>query len=289
MTRKLILHVGRHKTGTTSLQRFLSLNDRLLLEKHSILYAATGRSNNYHHPVFRSLFEKGNYLDQRLISELKKEFDESNADTLLLSSEMLSRPGVSREKLQIIKSAFQDFSIDVIIYLRRQDDFLESAYAERVKQGICSFPQDIHSLDEILALDYYEFIKRYTSVFGEGNVGVRVFSKSRNFRIFQDFLGSIGCEWNQAMALPQKSLNIRYSWMQIETMRFANANPLTRKLAQSMIVARTFKTLSSWIPGVMDSLKPLTEEDKKEIIQRYSESNDRIAREYLGREHLFTD
>lgn len=36
MEKKLILHVGAQKTGTTGLQRFLGENEDLLLEKHNI-------------------------------------------------------------------------------------------------------------------------------------------------------------------------------------------------------------------------------------------------------------
>ena len=51
---EIIIHIGRHKTGTTSIQHFLVLNEELLLNQYGIYYPEIGRCPlfKYHHPLF---------------------------------------------------------------------------------------------------------------------------------------------------------------------------------------------------------------------------------------------
>ena len=59
-TRTLYIHVGTHKTGTTSLQQFLLLNEKLLRQK-GLFIPLSGRMHRkepWHHPLANSLKAK---------------------------------------------------------------------------------------------------------------------------------------------------------------------------------------------------------------------------------------
>lgn len=283
MQRRLILHIGRHKTGTTSLQRFFATNDRALLDRYGILYPATGRANHAHHPLFRADADHG--VDPARLDALRAEVEQSGASTVLISAENLSQDIVSRERLRRIGEDFAGGSIDLIVYLRRQDDFLESSYAEIVKRGGCTFPQGIFSFD--FELDHRDFLRKYADVFGERHLIVRPYLDDESFDIYRDFMGAIGCTWSESLRTPERRLNTRLPWLYIELLRFANLTPPTRRLMHRNVVRRLFVGLGKRFPRVMDVPRPLSRDAKSELMRGYEASNGDVARLYLSREELF--
>jgi len=50
----LYIHIGLHKTGTTSIQNFLTLNENILSKK-GYLYPATGRKGQAQHLLAQAM------------------------------------------------------------------------------------------------------------------------------------------------------------------------------------------------------------------------------------------
>ena len=90
---KLILHVGTHKTATTTIQDILALN-RKKLAKNGLIFPKMGRKSGQHGLVAdwialpeEYLFEEGSVAALKALSR-----DYANSDkTLFLSSEEFSR------------------------------------------------------------------------------------------------------------------------------------------------------------------------------------------------------
>jgi hypothetical protein len=284
MDRQLILHIGRHKTGTTSLQKFLSLNDQILLDKHNILYPTSGRRVNYHHPVFWRLINDNNGLDYALRDRVVDEAKERNARKIILSSEILSRPSVTREQLDTIKSEFRIFDISVLVFLRKQHDFLESVYAEMIKTGILCYPAKIHTID--VELNYYTFISKYADVFGKDNIIVLPYKTNSEHSIFNDFLNALGCEPDNNFIFPRRK-NTRLPWMYIEVLRIVNKSERVRKKLDENKIRKLANITHRIIPGIVDKPRPLSDTERSDIMDAYDETNNMLAREYLGRDSLF--
>ncbi len=89
----IILHIGRHKSGTTSLQKSFWGN-RDVLQKNGIYYPSSSRRECAHH-LFSEELHQDNVLEQGLekiiksdvINYLMEEIQKNNSDTILLSSE----------------------------------------------------------------------------------------------------------------------------------------------------------------------------------------------------------
>ncbi len=283
---EIVLHVGRHKTGTTALQSFLALNEDRLLEREGVLYPRTGRDprNHYHHSLFRDVVEAGRPMDASLVAEVLDESKRRGARRVLLSSEMLSRKSVTGDQLQEIRNSFGNNSVSIIVYLRRQDALLQSMYAERVRRGLLAAPDTIHDID--VCLDFHAFIRTYAAVFGNTAITIRVYEHAAQ-NIFKDFLEALGAAFDSEYILPERRRNERLPWSYVELLRRANATALGRKLALHPLIRRTAIAMSQLFPNAMDRPKPMTADERESLIQTYRDSNARLAQEFLNRSSLF--
>jgi hypothetical protein len=283
---KLILHVGRHKTGTSSLQIFFAQNYELLVKQYGILYPIVGLDqwHKNHHPLVEDLVNHGTPINRDSILGIISEAREHGCHSVLLSSEMLARPSLSIEQLQLLKRAFSDFAeITIVIYLRKQDDFLESVYANRIRVGLLSAPTTIHDLDA--ALDYHQFVMRYAGIFGKDNIVVRSFDEAIKGSIYSDFLASIlGIASFEQFQRPIKQANQRYSWWFIRVLRHANRSDIARKVLIHRYCQKLIAIANKVFPNYMNSPRPLTENERAAVLTRYQESNDRLVSELFKKE-----
>ena len=279
--KEIILHIGRHKTGTTSLQLFMGLNDKLLAEKFGILYPLNGRDqkNQYHHPVFENVIAKNGNMDTKLVNAILKEGEDKGVDRILLSSEMLSRPTVSIQQLEKIRDSFSDIKIKILVYLRQQDKFLLSTYAERVKKNLIAAPKTIHDIDAVL--DYCEFINKFSIIFGSNAITIKMFENAVKNGIYEDYLAALGITLDPEFKIPKKMANERWPWLYVEIVRFANNNNLLRKFLTHRRVYATVARLHRIAPAIMDCPKPLSKNECRQIMEKYRESNEKLAKEYL--------
>jgi hypothetical protein len=283
---EIILHIGRHKTGSTSLQSFLALNEELLLASSGILYPRAGRDAemHYHHPIFQDVIEDGRPMNTCLVEEIIDESNRKDASRVLLSSEMISRSSVTEEQLQEIRNSFGKNRVSIIVYLRKQDTMLQSMYAERVKRGLLVAPDTIFDIEG--SLDYHAFIVKFANVFGKQAITIRIFEHAVQ-NIYMDLIGALGASTEAEYAIPDRRRNERLPWSYIELLRHANATTLGRKIVLHSLMRRLALSMRRLLPNLMDRPGPLKNSERASLIQAYTESNRRLAQEYLDRRDLF--
>jgi hypothetical protein len=202
--RTCIVHIGTHKTGTTSLQLFTAVN-RVALESAGLALVMTGRTANF--PYLNYL------LASKLTNEaaathdaLARELREKTVDASLITSEDLSLLFTQPDALRVLASAIRDGGHEpkVLVYLRPQAPYAESMYVERIKQGeffsMSSFVEQIletgayrpASAPVTLEFLYSRFLEPWIEAFGKENVVIRSYESSRDTTfIFEDFLRTI--------------------------------------------------------------------------------------------------
>jgi len=132
---RLVLHIGTHKTGTTTIQDTFHAN-RDLLAQHGVIYPALGKHSGHHGlltdwialPLAYDLPDGG----IGTLRALAARYVDSDV-TLLLSSEEFSRGGGAggRVDMAALAGIFGGFeSIKVVCFLREQWQFLQSVYLE---------------------------------------------------------------------------------------------------------------------------------------------------------------
>ena len=283
---EIIIHIGRHKTGTTSIQHFLALNEDLLLSRYGIYYPDIGRDPlmKYHHPLFRDWAENKKKLDFHLINKIIETAKRKAASRILLSSEILSRDSITETKWLQLKEAFNE-KILIIVYLRRQDKYLQSMYAEEILHGLIKSKSTIK--DTKTNLDYFQFLAPICRTFTKNRIIVKSFDRAIKLGLYKDFVKNLGITFNDEFQLPPHNLNQSLPWRYLNIVRYANDYPFMRRLFINTISMRLVISLAKIFPSFFNTPLPLTEEQRQEILSRYEESNKMVARKYLGEEDLF--
>jgi hypothetical protein len=289
---KIILHIGRHKTGSTSLQKFCDRN-REQLKSNGIYYPDLDGSNFGHHQLPIAVAKsKGCTYDELIslneVKSIRAELSVVKESIILISSEAFQN--ISPES---VRDVFHDYDVEVVVYLRDQCSYLSSAYAQRVQASneVISLEAYYNSFFSGLA-DYQKFLNDWESVF-PGKIKVSVFDKSQmigedvvvdfferhlainNFTLQQDFL------FEQEDANPSISVNTLMCKRRLNDflpMDFPEKQDLYNYLAE--------------ISSIDESAAVgFSKEYQSSLINTYKETNRNIAERYLnnGQEILFKD
>jgi len=179
MKKKVFIHIGLPKTGTSSVQSFLSESSKELMN-YGVLYPKAGLMGAGHHKLAAFFYLKNppaplmRFIGEPYLKLLKDEMLGSKASTIVLSSEMFA----DIDNVEGMKRYFNEcelFDIKVICFFRRQDVWLESSCIEEYKTGITT------NLDLVLStskqrkyLNYDLYLNVWEKVFGRDNILVGV-------------------------------------------------------------------------------------------------------------------
>lgn len=194
--RTAVLHIGVIKTGSTSIQRYLQGVRHLLppngfhypgaigAESHAALAMAIRDALD---PASR---EAAAQLD-RLLAALAAELAElpAGVGTVLISSEHFS--GLPDDGVALLRDRLAPLfaSFRILVYLRRQDDFALSRYANMIRSG-----RQVSSPFEIVPPNYDTLLRRWVRVFGEAALMPRIFDAAEmpGGNVVPDALAALG-------------------------------------------------------------------------------------------------
>lgn len=195
-----VLHIGTEKTGSTAIQHYLKEN-RQRLSKHGILFpiaesethtsqwefVAISHQRPWIQDVGRELqvnnAEQQARFKEQLEAKLDSEFQASNAERLLISSEHFQSRLVQEEEIEALKKFLERWTDDfkIVVYFRRQDELALSLLSTRIKS---SAPIDVENI--LLTMKrspryyaYDEIFERWANVFGQSSMVPRIFNETR--------------------------------------------------------------------------------------------------------------
>lgn len=273
---KLILHAGLHKTGTSAIQRFCARNrDRLLAAK--ILYPSTHTFEAHH--LLAEQLKNSSTSDAKLI--LSDYFSRwvipfAECEVVILSSEIFSE-GIDPGFIEFLYDHVD--SIDLVFYVRRQDELLESAYAQQVRQN-----KETRYINEFMPymVDLVSHINWFSNYIRPGSdVKVRVFDRQllHEGDIVKDFvyhvllIPSIS-EYDNTSALVNQSLSVPSCLL----MRYINSLELCEETRQSIMLALA----ATWEPDNIVKMKLLSDEYEAHLFDQVASSNIVLDEKYLG-------
>jgi len=129
------IHIGPHKTGTSSIQWFLKENRAELL-KHGYFVPESGANHGAHHALARKLC--GQELrdhQQSASAEFARALDETPSDAVVISSEAL-KPLLNKGDLaRIFFTRIRELNLEpkLVLFPRNQPQFINSCYSQAVK------------------------------------------------------------------------------------------------------------------------------------------------------------
>lgn len=286
MKKRLFLHIGLHKTGTSSIQSYLS-DHRLDLQRLGILYPETAipPTNHGHHLLPWSFMQREPVDPDAIFAQINDEIATSPSDTAIISSEGFERRS-SLKKIDFIAEQFAEFDTRILVYLRRQDELIESRYNQNLKMG--KVFESIQSFTETMfkhgRCDFYELCEDWAAKFGRDKILVRIYTKTSN--VIADFLEATGIDLKDE--LPADPTNPSFDKQFTALVRAVNLtmnhDPAQRKAIMKLVMKASTGDFAS-----QSRYSLLTAAQQKDIMERCSRQNAQTARIYLGRESLFPD
>jgi len=219
--KRLILHIGTQKAGSTSIQRSLGTSRKTLLE-HNIYYPAIKPYNHIisflpifmDDPVNSLVFQRKlkSYEDKDLKVKAYrkswlKEFKTCNKENFVISAEHFTIPSFKVDFVARLKEFVEEYfeQATLIAYVRHYDKLIPSHVQQIIKNGL-----DEKSIKEILddalncppILSYQKSLEKWIKVFGRENLVVRPFDPQAFYR------GSLLADFFHACDLPAEDILI---------------------------------------------------------------------------------
>lgn len=301
----LYLHIGTPKTGTSMIQRFLGRNQEVL------------ESNGYRFPDFGFTFEgigknRNAYFMTCKIYDDKKMRDIDAEDIirkkgyaqLLKELEQYENVILTDEHIWNGYLAVENFwenlyqkivgaghELKVIVYLRRQDKFIQSYWAQKVKEYIrISFDRYIEEERYVgCQLDYDKVLDDISKVIGKDRIIVRAYEtvqyQGTDQSLVSDFLYTIGLGLTEEYDNSLQSVNVALKGGCLEVKRFLNHLPEYRQgksfivpylyeVAQQDEEDDDYKTLACFAEGQLEN-----------FMGKFQEGNARVASVYMEKEN----
>lgn len=200
---KILLHIGGEKTGTTTLQAFLSRNTRRLLKRYGVLYPTAGPlfMDGGHFPCVSAFLEPARCefvppprrIDAACVArEVSLLAHRESARLVVLSAEHFSSrlewPGIAA-----LAEALAPHAVEVAFYVRRQDDLAVSAFSTALRSGERRWLSTKLVTPARRYFNHLAVANDWARAFGAASLGVRAFDRLGD-GIEADFLAVLGVD-----------------------------------------------------------------------------------------------
>lgn len=216
MTAKYVLHVGLHKTGTTSIQRMLHKISQG--PNSNFLYPFSSKTEFAQHRFAQAATEPGKPTFKKMLAEIKEA-----KKLCVISSEELCY--LSEDAIRRIKETLCDAEVSIIFYQRNPITLLYPWWQEKIKHGSTeTFVEFVLSCivnsNEHHLLIPDVLITNWANYFGREAIRIFIYDSIPDVAAqFASELLSIGMA-NESGNVANKS----YDYVDCELIRFWNAN-----------------------------------------------------------------
>lgn len=301
------LCIGTQKTGTTTLQRFMARNAVALARQgycyprmKGLGFGKIYKNRNGHFLAYISRDEsrQRNYLEEKEKRERAYgQLAQAAVDypNIVLFDEIIWYQCRKYENFwQDVIAEFQKIGceVKVVVYLRRQDQVLQSLWNQRVKRMPCIAKGfDAWIADKgysYFPVDYYAHLMEISKFVGKENMLVRVFERGQfegeGNSLLSDYLQTIGVQLTDDFKCSQEEANPALYGNFIELKRVMNGVPGYLEMEDFMwaeLMSANIYQAAQNKPGKTDMF---SYEDKQAFLRQFEGSNRKVAQEFLGRE-----
>jgi hypothetical protein len=267
---RLLIHIGTHKTGTTTLQTMLAQSE-VLLDEQGAIYPLTPTGEFAHASkqfgIYRSIVTDADAL-RRYWDRLERAAGDHGQKTMIVSDEHLSSPAVAQPARIAMLGFLKDrYDVEILCYLRRPDYFLESLWNQRCKNFSCEehITDFVARKPNIKHADYLPMLKAWSAL---GKVTAIGFETAKAEGLVQNFNRVTGLN-----LIEQVSRNVSPS-MECAAMLAA--------LAREGMTVRGWRELNELI-GPPERPRALGSRLRGEILARYADNTAELAAHWCVR------
>jgi len=254
--KRVFVHIGLHKTGTTSLQRFLYQN-REKLGAHGVLYRCLDEEWPNHHPVAVG-WRKGQRSDKvaRFLGEC---LSSPPHDTIIFSSEMFAEQAFD---VPGFLEVLAPHDVTVVAYLRNPCAQLVSAFNEVVRDPKVQWTHPIGSDPSPYDVSYHALLRDWLQA---PRLILCPYDPPQwiGGALEADFLATAGIENTDLESLPFRE-NVSLPFSVVEIVRQANRAGLVEPDRSDLI---NFLKTASFDPDP-PARYPLSEDECQTLIER---------------------
>lgn len=297
----LYIHVGTSKTGTTTIQTYCGINREQLKSKGVLFpimpyhYDRITKNRNGHF-LYANIYENGVRNKEKEEQVLKQELDYivdcfKEYDNVLLSEESIWWATATRRKglwkyLQE-HSQQNNYQVKIIVYLRRQDQFMMSRYNQIIKtdtgggtQRFYEYFKDMNGKYKCV-MNYRQRLDYMAKFFPKENIVVKRFDRSYfyNGDLNADFLHILGVEIDDTFAELPKDENLGISVQSGELKRVLNRLG-TMTFAENQKLLQMLNECEELLPKREVSI--MTTEHIEKFMKKFIDDNESIAVDYIG-------
>lgn len=304
----LYLHIGTPKTGTSALQYFCAGNRKILEEKGiyfpdlGFRFPDIGKHRNAHFLSYKEYINKKEKLrdheaEKKIREEGIQKLEEAfqTHDTILISDEHIwNEAEMTTEILPALYQHFmeQGVQIKIIVYLRRQDQVIQSFWAQKIKESSTITFESYMETEKYrrFRLDYATRIQEFEDIVGKDHLIVRCYEKQQyqgeQKTIMSDFLDILGLELTEEYKNSEKVYNVSLEGIYLEVKRLFNSLPQFKKQKNYMVDLLKEQQAIDYQNNALERKKMyFTPEAEKEFMQKFEEENLTVAKKYLNREN----
>lgn len=297
----LYIHIGTSKTGTTTIQTYCGIN-REQLKSKGVLFPIMPyhydriTENRNGHFLYAMIYENGVRNKEKEEQVLKQELDYivdcfKDYDNVLLSEESIWWATATRKKglwkyLQE-HSQQNNYQVKIIVYLRRQDQFMMSRYNQILKtdtgggtQRFYEYFKDMNGKYKCV-MNYRQRLDYMAKFFPKENIVVKRFDRSYfyNGDLNADFLHILGVEIDDTFAELPKDENLGISVQSGELKRVLNRLG-TMTFAENQKLLQMLNECEVLLPKSEVSI--MTTEHIEKFMKKFIDDNESIAVDYIG-------
>lgn len=283
-----IAHIGVHKTGSSSIQIMLNANQHIL-ENNGFYLPTSGWLNGAHHKLCYDMLQFGNFDEERsslkaLTSEIVS--PEKAHLTPVLTSEEFER--FNEHHVKEFRDIIGTDDCEIVVFLRRQDDYLISDYGQQIKMGANrpKFEKYVQRAVDEPRFNYEQTLNAWSSVFGKDNIKAIVYSDAvKSEGIYKVFLEHSGLpDIDQARwRIPQRNANASWTAQETDFIRRVTGNLRSQYNVDTL---NWHATYAEHYPDIKDYCKDVstklqvTQEESDFVKERFLASNTAVIEQY---------
>lgn len=301
---KIYLHIGTEKTGTTTLQYFFKKNENILNEFGFSFYCNSNKPyyedsnlSTGHFPLVAAFMQHcPDFVTENKFQHAHSAWNELKTDILkknkhaIISAEHFSSRLHHISDLTQLRDTLNMFDVNIICYIRRQDELALSTYSTKILSGH-RHPFNEEKISTLSPFYNYDLmLKPWISVFGKKNISVIKYDKAclTDQDICRDFLMQIGIsEFQSFNFITPKNKSLDASQLQLirqmnnylpaygesNEEHFRNAVSMRMEILPLLANGRPLATL-------------LSDHEREKILRKFYASNKKIERLFMKKNTL---
>ncbi|MEG3766261.1 hypothetical protein [Alteromonas sp. 14N.309.X.WAT.G.H12] len=190
MKKKLIIHGGMHKTGTSSIQFSLNAN-KALLQQNGITFPEEGLARDkevgFRHLYISNMLKKHAFNADTFL-EVVHSLLEYDAHTIILTHEDFFRKDIHPQGIALLDEYFE---ISLVVYVKDPVRYFNDKYKEWVRRQNCTLEAGEFILSHLDYLHWHQILPIWEKVIGRSNIFMNALSGDDLIGEFYGLVNSI--------------------------------------------------------------------------------------------------